>query len=481
MRKNIDSRWIRSINGRLTFCGVYEEYYDEISRNWGESTGTQYDSLYNETILPNLDSHDEKTIDEYTVEDYYAAIEAIIARGQLKKKGQYTPYADATIQKFRFLINTVVKTAAEHDHCDYVLWGSCFSVPENITAAQMVKERVKLRKSLTIPEEYAIAEQLLSDEKQRGQDMGLLLMFALGTRNNEACAANYGDIRCMDAQSNAKCLWVYKSTVRGSSILKSSGKTRNADRIIPIPDVLADFLERRRKYLEETVKFPEAGEIRCVDDLPVVCVGNDYFKRCSSDKLTSAGKELFRKIKMDSDQLAFIDLELSEDSVSKELKERDPSAYLLRRNFGTHLSILGLTEPEIEYLMGHDIQDLYETRNEFVNDSRLLEMKEKLDRRPILNLIPKETHNHLAPMGRVMILDGSGPQTHRIRSKNNILKVHIMANEPLDTLRVQVRSGDEVKPIYVRVFPYSEPCDYERMINVTKKYHELYKKRARQK
>lgn len=478
MRAKIDSQWIRSIDGRLTFCGVYEEYYDEISIHWeAESTRNQYDRIYNDLIFPNLQGHDDKSIDEYVLEDYYIAIQAIVDRGQLRQKEQYVPYADASIQKFRYLIDVVVFVAASHGLCDYVFWGSCFAIPEDMTRDQVVKERIKLKKSLTIQEEYAVAEHLLTDETQRGQEMGLLLMFALGLRNNEACAANYGDIRALDSHPEVKCIWVYKTTIRGSSSLKASGKTRNADRIIPIPDMLEEFLERRREYLEDTVVFPKDGDITCVDDLPIACVGGDYFTRCSADKLTAAGRELFRNIKMDGDQLAFIDLELSNRSVSDELEEKDPSAYLLRRNFGTHMSILGLSESEIEYMIGHDIQDMYETRNEFVNDSRLLDMREKLNRRPILNTIQKEEKYQRMPMNRMMVLDGSGPQAYRIPISNNgTLKVHIMTNEPLDTLRVRVCSTDTSNPINMRAMRYSAPCCYERTIDVTKKYHELYEK-----
>ena len=64
---------------------------------------------------------------------------------------------------------------------------------------------------------------------------------------------------------------------------------------------------------------------------------------------------------------------------------KDPTAYLFRRNFGTHLHILGLSEPEIEYVIGHDIDDPYETRNEFVNEEKLFAIKQKMDRRPLVN------------------------------------------------------------------------------------------------
>ena len=84
--------------------------------------------------------------------------------------------------------------------------------------------------------------------------------------------------------------------------------------------------------------------------------------------------------------MTYIDAELQRAANEKQF-EKDPSAYLFRRNFGTHLFILGLSEAEIQYVVGHDIEGLYETRNEFVNEERLLEIKQKMEQRPIFNAI----------------------------------------------------------------------------------------------
>ena len=84
--------------------------------------------------------------------------------------------------------------------------------------------------------------------------------------------------------------------------------------------------------------------------------------------------------------MTYIDAELQRAANEKQF-EKDPSAYLFRRNFGTHLFILGLSETEIQYVVGHDIEGLYETRNEFVNEERLLEIKQKMEQRPIFNAI----------------------------------------------------------------------------------------------
>lgn len=475
MRKGIDSHWIRTIDEKLTFCGAYEEFYDECARYWkSEKTRASYDRDYNEVILPNMADHDSKPIDMYGREDFEETVQRIAQRGQSKAGATFVPYADSTLQHFRHLIEVVINAASNHGVCDNVLWGSCFSIQEEATEADAVNERVRLKKSLTVQQEQAVASYLFSDEKQRGQEMGLLLMFSLGLRNGEACGANYGDIRPMRNHPECKVLWVYKSTVRGTNVLQSSGKTRNADRIIPIPRKLEEFIEHRRVFLEQEIKSGEAEGSLSVDELPIACVGNQYDKRCSASQLTAAGREMFKRVKMNGSQLAYIDAELQNETTAEELGERDPTAYLLRRNFGTHLFILGLTEPEIEYVIGHDIQDAYETRNEFVNEERLWQIKEKLDRRPILNdERAKPTEAGSLQHNVFYVLDGAVPNAYSFSLEQSRLIVRVSAKEPADTLYYKVSSKPNLAK--VEVFPYSIPCAYDRTIDIIKAYRETYR------
>ena len=76
-------------------------------------------------------------------------------------------------------------------------------------------------------------------------------------------------------------------------------------------------------------------------------------------------------------ELAFLDEELSEENTAALLKEKEPTAYLLRRNYATQMCILGLTNAEMQYLMGHDVEDAYESRNEFVDSERIYIMYQK--------------------------------------------------------------------------------------------------------
>ena len=120
-----------------------------------------------------------------------------------------------------------------------------------------------------------------------------------------------------------------------------------------------------------------------MEEQPIACVGSDYGHRAGAHQITAAGRQLFRSIGMDRRQLAYIDMDLADPHMQD--YEKDPSVYRFRRNFGTYLHILGLSEAEIQYVLGHNIEDIHLTRSDFMDEDKLYAIKQKLKRRPLLN------------------------------------------------------------------------------------------------
>ena len=138
------------------------------------------------------------------------------------------------------------------------------------------------------------------------------------------------------------------------SQVRGKMKTKNADRIVPVPDEVAQIINLRRQHIREV-----AGD--AAEKYPIACVDHNWEQRCSARQLTNAARKLFQEINMDAAQLAVIDGELRSADELSAVQEKDPTAYIFRRNFGMHLHILGLTDAEIQYVIGHDIEDPYET------------------------------------------------------------------------------------------------------------------------
>lgn len=460
-REVYGSKEERGKNTNLTFCGALEKCYVDIAYYWREKkTRKKNESSYENIILPALEDHDEKRIGDYTKEDYEEAIEVIKRKGYTEK-GVIHSYSESSIKNFERLIYYVVFQAAVRGYCENVLWGTKFEI-DDMNVEDRAAEKVQLKKSLSPNQEKKMAKELLSDITRTGEEVGVLLMLALGTRNGEACGLNYGDIKTLQQFSEDVVAWIYKSTIPDSSTLQSSGKTWNTGRIVPVPQKVARYLEERKQRLERHLE--EIGELgkACIEDLPIVCKGNmlegkNYEQRASARAISNAAKEIFKFIEVEGRQLAYIEAELLEDSYGETVNEKDPTAYLLRRNYATHLQLLGLSVSEIQYLIGHNVEDIYESRNEFVDEKRIHEMAKKLSYRPLLNELKKDTD----------ILEVT-------LKKGEEARIIIEAQEPLDKLEITVIGCGKNKACTGRYFTESYEKKYDRVIDVTQAYHKAY-------
>lgn len=375
MRKEVLlDNYVGMIDEKYTFAGVLVRFYDEIFARCAANTRYAYNSAYNMHILPMLK---DRVMETLTLEDCEAVIEAI---------SQKKDYELATLERYRYLIRAVVKHAVQKGICEDVLFGSVFSLNENDNENE--KKLVRLKKSLSVEEELLLYEQIMKDPTQDGGRMGLALMFSLGMRNNEACAMKFSSIREMQHNKGKFCAWVLESTEGRTNNSKAGGKTINAPRKIPVPTALLELLQRRKRHIQSLI---DNGDVvleqgMTVDGLPITCK-RDYQTNYTSEELTAIGRQVLREIRVNEDQLAYIDKDLQDEKLRMEMdvSEKDPTAYLLRRNFATHLYILHLTEPEIQYIMGHNMEDIYANRHDYSSEEQLTLIATKMDKRPLFN------------------------------------------------------------------------------------------------
>ena len=365
------------INGKHTFIGVLQEYLSEINKRWKSiDTLNRYYTEYNTLIFPLLE---EKPLEEYSAEEFADIIDDIRKRGKT--------YAESTINHFKYLIRVVTKTAAEKGICSDVLWGTTFVGNGEEEPEPTPQIRAKLRKSLTPQEEETFFKETMLNPLEAGETLGIAFMFAIGTRNQEACGFNYEHLQ-RALQYDFFVMVVAQTTKGGTSVVKSGGKTVNAPRILPIPDFFAKLLLKRKAYLQDLIDngmLEGAGpgtEYETADKLPIVCRGNRFAERCRSSDLTKAAKDLFKMCKMDERVMSEISRIIENRPDDPELPERDPTAYLLRRNFATWLEILDtFSDEDQEYLMGHELEYDNSIRDEYTNTDILYELKMKLDER----------------------------------------------------------------------------------------------------
>ena len=459
----INKDWIRTISSqegtKYTFCGALEYRYKHIATNWNDETRRKYEREYNDIILPALDNHNEKCINEYFKEDFEKAIDHIREKG-FERNGYKRHYADTTIHHFQNLIYLVVFQSSVYGLCENVLWGTTFVIdlPDE---QEELESRVRIKKSLSIDQEKRLYQELFSDPDEDGAIVALMLMWGLGLRNGEACGLNYCDIKPIEGHPDCFAAWIYKTTKIESNELQSGGKTYNTGRIVPVPEKVFSFLAKRKEIVRK-LAVSQGNSKETIDELPICNAGwldydsDSYLIRCKADDVTRAAHSAFDNAGITSEQVAVLDAELSEGKTALVLREKDPSAYLLRRNFATQMCILGLDNAEMQYLLGHCVEDAYESRNEFVDSERIYSMYRKLQNRTILNN-PKDNDN-----------------VFNLRIRNNsTAKINATAVEPTDNVKISIKTDDS-KSVQTKWFEDSKKVSLSRTINILEQYKSGY-------
>lgn len=464
----------------LTFAGVLRKYFTQhessgraigISRNWNPQTQSSYIRDYNLRLFPLMDRN--KPIGEYTAEEFNGIVEQLRAEHQ---------YSEISVNHYRRLIWEVCQAGYKNGHCDDILWGTCFSLANKERNEKLkTQSLVVLKKSFTIHEELRIFQLLTKGpESISGEELGLLIMLFTGVRNNEACGMNFEDIKPMVEHPESYCIWVYKTTELDSSELKASGKTRNADRILPILDNLRDFILERMHYLEKLILTGELiltgkFEGKTVLELPIVCKGNHYLKRCFARDLTRAGRELLKEIKIAANEVAVLDEILqSREFFSEGIEEKDPTTYLFRRNAGTHLYTLGFSMSEIQYYIGQDVEDVYEDRNSFVNEEKLYALKKLLDKHPFNYIFSEENKNQQpASIIDTPYIQNVADATYRFTSdeEDTCIMFSLKAREPKEKVSFTINSSN---PIEISLQKKAEPVVADRTVNIHQMLRRVY-------
>ena len=399
----LSEKWVRELNNAdldsrgFTFAGALEDCYTDISFDWNNTTRKQRNRYYENTILPALKNHDSKLIKNYTVEDFDDAIQSIIEKGYTQK-GEQRYYSDSTINTFRNMIYRVIYYSSVWGYCNNIFWGTYYEL-DLPSPQEIINEHIYLKKSLEADQDKKLFNELFKKGDLSGEEVGISLMYSLGLRNAEAAGLNYGDIVPIQGHGEIHVARIYKTTIPYTNKLQSSGKTLNSGRMIPVPEILYNMLQERKEYINDF--YVNQGIDINVDDLPIVCQGENYEVRCSADDITDVAKKVFQTIGIKSKQLAYIDAALRDSKLREVIREKDPTAYLLRRNYATYLYILQFDISEIQYLMGHDIENEYETRNDYNDPDRIYRMHEKIKKRPLFSkyesLESKTINIHLMP------------------------------------------------------------------------------------
>lgn len=450
---------------KLNFVGAVQRYFDFINQDNKESTNDAYMDFYNNNIFPYVNYG--KPVESFDI-DYVDDL--------IKKIQEKNEYRDSTIYStIRHLMYDPCKcffnefypenNPFEINPTDFRRGGDGSESQESAI--------LSIVKSLTVEEEKKAFQILLDVPRtDKGEYLGLAVMFFTACRNNEACGLNYGDILEMINYPNCFYIQITKSVEYRTNTLKSGGKTQNTFRRLPLVSVFKEFLDERIKYLISNVQFPleENGNVyQSVYDLPIVCRGNKYGTRCNSDDLTIAGRRFLRdEVGIKKSRIAGIMVSISEDKDTEyDLGEKDVTTYLLRRNMATHLYTLGFTVLESQYFMGHKMEGTALKRSDFGDETFLYEMWKKVQKHPL-----NQEQNHSYTCDKNLNLKNQSKIKLCIDSKETRdYLIQVDANEMEDPITVDF-SGDFVE---ADVLEKQEEIQNEE-VNIIRIINQAYKK-----
>lgn len=467
------------ILGLHTFWGCYVAYRDQIAQNygWNEDTVKAYESSILNKIVKHIRDHDRRPLRALNMQDYAEALEAIRREGYIGEHGTVCAYDSDTLNRFRYLIEVVTETGERNYLCRNVM---------AITAEQSKRTGKYGVLGKIVPKymppdlELQLGDILLSDPMQDGALMGLAGMYCWGGRNAESAGLNYGDIKLWHDIPGCWVAWVYKTTKIDSNQLQSSGKTRNADRVVLLPERYIALVMERKKQLQ-AILGPQVN----IDDLPIACKGDDYTNRCSADDLTEAAKKLFAQLHLPPEQIiaAHDDIQRAMsaemdplDHLGLDMLEKEPTAYFLRRLYGTALACVGLSEQDVAFQIGHDLGTVPEYRNELLNTDRLLAIKQKLDNRPVVNAVMYEKTTVLPKHGTLTV-DACKKQVYILAPGIRRIELHLSAKEPRDQIRVRILS-EGLGKVNIQETVYTlENNRYPMALDISVDCHHIYQRR----
>ena len=452
--------WVREIyfeegKRKFTFCGVLEKEFDQISHYWNPTTRTKHINTFESIILPNLEKHNEKSIDEFTFQDFQDCIDSIKNTGYMRG-GTKKTYSLSTLKSYQSLIYSVVYYGSVKEYCTNIFFGTVFESD----IKEIIKDKdtvLMLKKSLSIKQEKKLVDYFRNNVLDlTGEEMALLLMSACGLRNAEAVALNYGDIRKI-ANNLLAYAMVYKSTKPKTSVLQASGKTCNMGRRVPIPVVAEVIIKQRREWVEDLFQTSKEIDLK-IDEVPICSRGNlssvNLMQRCRADDISNMAKTLFHKIGIESNQLVVLQQEINESKNEVIFEEKEPTAYLLRRNYATKLKILGLTITQIQYLMGHDIEDPYHSRSNLNNDEELSIISKKILEMPFYNELKNKS-------------------IIKLELENEVKLISIETLEPTAPLEIKLLNEEGIE---ITVINSEQEYKLERTVDISEKLFEtVYK------
>lgn len=466
------SKWTVMIDNKLTFFGVLDKYFDELADEYDLSEGTSYNYSgdYERHILPQLQN---RPLEAYTAEDFEAVIVNIASSG----KG----CAESTLQKYRMHIKRVIEMAVQHEGMRDPLWGIAY---EEILKPKHVQQREHrtLPKSFTARQQCAIGEAIYESAVEFGDRIGLMLSHEAGLRPKEGAGATFGDLQERDDHG---VLAIHTSTQGQGNKRHGKLKTKNGYRIAVLGSRATSIIANRKDEICRLLEI-ENSDAETIMTLPIAGRKDNPFQPHSSIQLSKAYRSVLRDIGYDAEDFLaatrVVESEEYADAVRKvtpsELgfaDEKNPTMYIQRRQYCTDMHIIGCTAEQIQYAMGHRIENNAVDRRDYRNEDRLSELAAKLNERPSTNRAVLIPQCHTVSGSKYRNDDFIDERIRLPICKGKII-IRISSHEALTPACMSISVPQNVRAIRCKYYEQEDSSPQNREVNVLNDYYADFRK-----
>lgn len=436
--------------GEQNFIGYVIQNFDDFKSNCNDETKDTYIGRYNDDIFPiinialTMDKFDEELIQKY-----------------LNVIQNKTGSSDDSMRKnYSHLFTDAINHYYKRNEKESInpLWGTYLQFYASNNTNNLNDALSKIPKSLSIDQNIKAYDYLYTDPCEEGEKIGLAIMFALPSRENEVVGMTFGSTKQIGDYDAYFMETGYNSTVHGKRVLKSGSKTCNSPRANPLINFLLTFLKKREEYVKKMTNRDN------VDDLPIACK-KDFITNCTAKEISAAGKAMLKDILgYSKEDYSTISALLEQKDEEYDIDEKTPTAYILRRNIATIYHNLSLEQTEIQYVMGHDMSNAPLDRKFYGSEEFLLNIYKKI-------------HNH--PLNKLFGSDSRINEEANVSKNINDIKLKVH-----DHMSLQISTREQNDPVRICI-EGQQSCiitenldmnENDEIVDISKQLLEAYKK-----
>ena len=472
-----NTSWPVMIDQKLTFFGVLVKYYDEIGKKYSLSPNTneQYAKQCEKYIIPRLN---DRPLENYSAEDLDKVI--------LDIRSSESRCAEATVQIYRRHILRVIEMAVGYEGMRDPLFGVVFMPP---TTPKHVEnsEKKTLPRSLTVQQQCAIGKAIYSSAEE-GKNIDLMVEFEAGLRPKETAGLSFGDFVYQDGFGVAA---LHNSTIGQGHTRHTKMKTKNSYRKAIFSEKASKIIAKHRYKICDLLSTCTVGDYDHtleISNTPIAGMDDNPTMPRSSVQVSKDYRALLRDIGFDEDDyLAACRIVASEEfseaekhATPEELgfaKVKSPTVYINRRQICTDMHIVGCTPEEIQYLMGHKIENPAVDRRYYNNGDELKKLADKLNKRPSVNESVLSPHQNKLYANTYNNVDFH-EESIKIPLRKGKLRIWVSNHEAIDpiTVKICVPEGVEISGSY---YEREDLSPQNKRVNVLSDYYAAFRESYR--